>query len=69
LLDAKQEFSDVAGIDAALELAKTHATCNKRHSTTRKHYNKAMMEFLEQSKLLRVQAKTKVVRPDNKLCS
>jgi len=28
LAEAKQEYSDVAGIDAASELAKLHATCN-----------------------------------------
>jgi len=55
LAEAKQEYSDVAGIDAASELANTHATYNKDQGATKKHFNTATMEFLEQSRLMREQ--------------
>jgi len=55
LADAEQKDSHVAGLDAALELAKRHATYNKGQDDTIKHFNTAMMEFLEQSRLMREQ--------------
>ena len=53
LAEAKQEYSDVAGIDAATELAKTHTTYNKGQGAAKKHFKTATMEFLEQSGLMR----------------
>jgi len=55
LAEAKQEYSDLAGIDAALELAKTHTNYNKGQGATIKDFNTATMEFLEQSGLMREQ--------------
>ena len=59
LIEAKQEYLDLAGIDAALELATRHTTYSKGKGTTIRHFNTATMEFLEQSGLMREQETTR----------